>query len=401
MSKPIYIFVTPYFPTEGDWSGGYGYDFVRALLRTKRFDVVVIKPEDGPDCVYAGIRIFRFKPMRIPGDVLPMAFSRQNGKAFLAALRRAGIAPEEVSVCHCNNACWGVVLDALKEKNPNALTLVHHHDLASFGLMVGRLRHWWIHKLLTFFPIRSLNERVDWHVFISERCRKSFLSFPDTRWSVYENYRKLGRGLSFLRSVRIRNSYVLHNGVDVSVFKKVQGKKPNDVFTIGCVAHFEQLKDQISLLRAMKTLQTKRAIPLRAIFVGTGPELAFCRRYSEENGLDVEFRTEVRHEKLADFYRTLDLFVLPSYFEGFGCVYTEAWACGVPFIACEGQGIEDVIPEEERAFWLAKPQNPDDLAQKIWYYIQKRPEQHLTESVDINVLVNGFVDRIFDERAKR
>ena len=131
-------------------------------------------------------------------------------------------------------------------------------------------------------------------------------------------------------------------------------------------------------------------------FVGSGETLRECQEFVREHGLEscVEFRREVTHEKLADFYRSLDLFVLPSYFEGFGCVFTEAWACGTPFVTCEGQGMDDLIPEEGRGTWLCRPRDPDDLAAKIRHVIEARPEQTLTGPVDIDVLVARFLDEV-------
>ena len=83
--------------------------------------------------------------------------------------------------------------------------------------------------------------------------------------------------------------------------------------------------------------------------------------------------------------------MLPSVFEGFGCVYTEAHACGVPFIACEGQGMDDLICPEERSLWLCKPHDPDDLARKILHFCEKRPVQRLVEDQDIDMLIGGFM----------
>lgn len=170
------------------------------------------------------------------------------------------------------------------------------------------------------------------------------------------------------------------------------------------------MKDQETLIRAVGLLSEEgwpcRGVEgveeIRVVFIGSGPKLEYCKRLAHEieekaahhsstSTLNFDFRTEVLHEQLPDFYRSLDLFVLPSYFEGFGCVYTEAWACGVPFIACEGQGIEDLIAAEDREKWLCKPRDPVDLSEKIKYYIANRPQQKLTGPIAIDELVRRFV----------
>lgn len=123
-----------------------------------------------------------------------------------------------------------------------------------------------------------------------------------------------------------------------------------------------------------------------------------------ENRIDAEFLTKMRHEHLSDFYRSLDLFVLPSYFEGFRCVFTEAHSCGVPFITCEVQGIDDIISVEDRNKWLCKPKDAKDLAEKIQKAIASilglqlgTPTislQVLNEDQDIDTLVKTFVENV-------
>lgn len=174
-----------------------------------------------------------------------------------------------------------------------------------------------------------------------------------------------------------------------------QGREIAQGGVIGCIGNFADWKDQLSLLAAIKILKDM-GYDIKVRFVGSGPELEKCRAYVKENGLAdcVTFEKEVRHEELANFYRALDLFVLPSYHEGFGCVFTEAHSCGVPFITCEGQGMDDLIPTEDREKWLCKQRDPEDLSKKISAYLVNRWEQCLSEDQDIDFLVSKFIDNV-------
>lgn len=40
MHKPIYLFVSPFFPTPESWRGGFCYDMARALVRVKSRDAL-------------------------------------------------------------------------------------------------------------------------------------------------------------------------------------------------------------------------------------------------------------------------------------------------------------------------------------------------------------------------
>ena len=108
----------------------------------------------------------------------------------------------------------------------------------------------------------------------------------------------------------------------------------------------------------------------------------------------VEWPKEVTHDKLPDYYHSLDLFVLPSYFEGFGCVFTEAAACGGPFMGCVNQGYSEYIPEEEKNKWLIEPGNFVQLAKNIEAYMKYGYHQKLCKSYVIDELIQGYLSYI-------
>lgn len=395
--KKTYLYVTPFFPSPSQWRGAYSLDFIRALRSySPDLRVEVFVPGDGIDYEIEGIKVWRFKERVLPSSLLPMFFRKSNEQSFMATLNRAGVNIDDVIICHGNTARFAVYPLAIKRLNLHCLTLLHHHDLASFGLNNGILHKSLIYNSVMFPLLRRLHEQIDCHVFISEASRKSFLSAPNASWTVYRDYKAQMRGpkLFGCRTARISKSLVLHNGVDATIFKLSTQHEPRKGFVIGCVANFEVLKDQMTLMRAISILKRRGILGVRALFVGSGRTMAGCKSFAKENGIDAEFYEEVRHEDLPRFYHGLDLFVLPSYFEGFGCVYTEAWSCGVPFIGCEGQGIEDVIPCEDRNKWLCRPKDAIDLADKIEAYIENRWQQRLSESVDINTLVGNFCKAI-------
>lgn len=65
-----------------------------------------------------------------------------------------------------------------------------------------------------------------------------------------------------------------------------------------------------------------------------------------DHGLDQRIRLSGAHapDALADAYRHSDLFVLPSFYEGYGMVITEAIAHGLPVVTTTGGALADTLP---------------------------------------------------------
>ena len=395
--KPVYLYVTPFFPTPTSWRGSFCLDFVRSLERTGLYDVRVFVPGCGRDYEVGGVKVHRFPTWQLPSAIFPFLFNFHNAKCFLDSVRRAGIDLANVAVCHANTAACGPYALAVRRAAPACRTLLHHHSLQSFGLNRGVLSECWLHNVIQFPILRRMHEAIDIHVFVSELARKSFYAAPNTAWTSYAHYHRQMRGLVFYRSVRQGRSVVLHNGVDTSLFSPTGRKAENNgPFTIGSVSNFEALKGHVVLLEALALISDKLG-DWRLKLVGSGPTEGRIREAITRYGLEshVEIIHDMEHEELPAFYRSLDLFVLPSVFEAFGCVYTEAYACGTPFIACTGQGMDDLVPESERGLWLASPGDAKDLAEIIVAYYERRPKQHLASEIAIDSLVRSFLGEVF------
>lgn len=368
--RPIYLVVTQHFPSPECWRGSFVYDFVRALMRTERYEVRVLVPGPGAGADYEidGVRVHRFSRLALRSAVLPFLFARRNRTHFFRCLERIGAALERIAVCHVHGVFPGDYAVALKARAPQVMTLLHHHDRSSFGLRLGVLRHFWPHQALLYRQLLKLHAAMDAHVFISRAVRDSFLETPHPRDCFCADYRRCLRGFSLFPSPKIKRAIILPNGVDGDLFYPTKSAQRHP-FTIGCVANFFECKGQLILLQALNAIRDHLPRGWRVRFIGTGPERAACEAFVLEEKLSshVTFESERHHAELPDFLRSLDLFVLPSVFEGFGCVYQEAAACGVPFIACEGQGIADVLPDG--APELVAPNHAGALAEKILQFL--------------------------------
>jgi glycosyltransferase involved in cell wall biosynthesis len=132
--------------------------------------------------------------------------------------------------------------------------------------------------------------------------------------------------------------------------------------TVLAVARMYPRKRLGDLLEAAALLRAR--IPdVRVRIVGEGPESAALRRRARRLGLEpvVTFLGEVSRQALAVEYVGADVFCLPTVQEGFGLVFAEAGAAGVPVVACRAAAVPEVV-EDRRTGLLVNPRSPDELA---------------------------------------
>ena len=139
----------------------------------------------------------------------------------------------------------------------------------------------------------------------------------------------------------------------------------------------EQYKGQDHALQALKKLQ-REAPELKWHYriQGDGTDKKRLQDMVQTLGLSdqVEFVPQVKNrEALSRLYQEADLFVMPSRFgrwgnrwrgEGFGIVFAEAAAHGVPSLAYRCGGVMDIIREGEDG-WLATPDSMEDLTVRL------------------------------------
>jgi len=129
-----------------------------------------------------------------------------------------------------------------------------------------------------------------------------------------------------------------------------------------CVARMYPRKHIVDLLEAA-ALMRGRIPDVSVRIVGRGPEWEPVVRLHGTLGLGgtVALLGDVSREQLADEYVNADLFCLPSVQEGFGIVFLEAMAAGLPVVACRAAAIPEVV-EDGVTGVLVAPRDPEALS---------------------------------------
>lgn len=402
MNKGIYIEITPFFPTPNSFRGPFIYDQVKAIIDTNKFEkVVVFRPcsinNTIKDYIYEGIEVHYFPIKTLPANFFVSLFDKWNIKSFLSRLFEIGIDIQSIKVAHSHVSRNGIYANALKEINNKIITILQHHDLDPYNLILSQKSNYKINLRFNSKKNIELFNKIDIHVGVSKNVIENLKCFPSHgNNEIYEPYLKALTKVKGIKKPQLKKTYVLYNGVNKDIFYQKNLQK-GEIFTIGCIGNFLSLKSQITLIKATEAIIKKnQKEKIKVIFIGTGVCFNDCVKYVYEHNLNdyISFKEEIQHEKLVDFYNSLDLFVLPSIFEGFGCVFTEAYACGVPFIACYGQAISELLPQDSWNKWLIQPNNHIELADKILEFKEKRYKQMINQDYDIKSLIKTFLNEL-------
>lgn len=350
-----YIVITPFFPSFESFRGSYLLDQAKAIQSNSNYKLLVIilssfLEKSQGDYIIEGVHCKTFRVIDFPSFIFPSFFDKINLKRFSKFLKKNKIKVCSESIIHGHvNYPSLNFLDYFSRKF-SCKTILQHHGLDilqnNTGITIPFIK--WIQNKLILKRFNRLSEHITTHIAVSSVVKSNLIKI----------------------NTRLENKiYVCVNGVDTTKFYVNPSKTMNDTkFVIGCVANFWELKDQMTLLKAVDVLKTKGIKNLHLKFVGSGKTLNRCVDYAMKNNIDCEFINELKHTDLLTFYNQLNLFVLPSKYEAFGCVYLEALACGVPFIGVKNQGVEDVVKNELKKYQLVEAGSYDDLSKLIYYF---------------------------------
>lgn len=119
---------------------------------------------------------------------------------------------------------------------------------------------------------------------------------------------------------------------------------------VGFAGRVADPRKNLPLLLAAMALARRSDPGLRLRLTGQ-PESALTQLVEQSGATSwVDWAGDLAWSELPDFYRSLDLFVIPSEQEGFGIVGIEAMACGVPVVSTRCGGPEDYVIDGETGY---------------------------------------------------
>ncbi len=265
-------------------------------------------------------------------------FAAERGYSFSAlSLSDAGHATA-VQGCDGNKALLGSrLLGALGLRH--GLLVLGHINLAPFLHLTSRLHRW--RSAVVTYGIEVWGE--------VKPLRRSGLLCSDTVWSI-SNF--TARHLVDIQGVRGDHIRLLPCSLSLEMEHALAARpvvpRAEDplLLTVTRLGNTEQHKGVDTCIKAVSRLRSQ--FPgLKYDVVGSGPDVHRHRALAERLGVGdrVRFLGALPDAELIDAYRRAWVFALPSRKEGFGIVFLEAWAAGLPIVGCRAGGTPDVIED--------------------------------------------------------
>lgn len=248
------------------------------------------------------------------------------------------------------------------------------------------------------FIVDALAESYDWTVerFISRNAKKLIL----LSGSLISRTRKLG--------IEDDKVVVIPSGVDCTRFdpKKPEVKRKvaqlrndlsisQDEVVVGFVGRLVPAKGLIYLLEAVKHIIDEFPQTVLLI-VGDGPQRAELQLKARAMNLKTVF-TGYKTDT-PPYYALMDIFVLPSFFEGLPGVVLEAMAMGKPVIATDVGGTSDLVAEGKNGF-LVQARDAEQISAALEKLIsdataRAKMGEESRRTVQRNFLWDNVVDKV-------
>lgn len=173
-------------------------------------------------------------------------------------------------------------------------------------------------------------------------------------------------------------SYLVYNGVDIDKFPRtVKQVSNNGEFRILCVANYIPIKGQSYLIKAVHVLLT-RGYNIMLHLIGQGPDEGLLKSLVKELGIEdrVRFLGLQPYDEVYRYMTQSDMFIMPSYYDSFGCVYVEAMSTGTVTCGCNVFGPSEIIHDGIDGL-LVEPQNVDSIVNAVRRIVEN-PELRTT-----------------------
>jgi N-acetyl-alpha-D-glucosaminyl L-malate synthase BshA len=354
------LVLTTTFPRwKDDPTPAFVYELSRRL-RCAGLEIVVLAPhhEGAESCkVMEGLKVYRF-PYFYPTKYQRLCY----GGGMLPNLKNSWLARLQLPFL-----CLSELFMTIKIIKNEKIDLIHSHWIPNgfIGAICKKILRKPLIITVHGTDLIFLNNRFLrlLGTFALDNCDLCTVNSTATRNAVLEikNVKKLE---------------IIPMGVDLDAFNPQVGSYINKTFNaddlmILTVGRISEEKGIRYLIEAMPVI-LKEMPTVKLMIVGDGPDRDKLEQMVKRLNLaNITFAGMVSNKNLSNFYKSADVFILPSIREGLGVVLLEAMACGTPVIGSNTGGVTDIIENGKNGL-LIEPGDSKDIAEKIIKLLSNR-----------------------------
>lgn len=374
---------------KGDYYGSFVYDEAKKLVESG-IEVHVLT-QHNPGTPYEelmdGIYVHRFKWM--------------EPKEFKALVHFKGLKDNLRLVTYVISLFFMLIKIVKRYK----IDIVHAHSVIPTGL-VGVI----VAKILRC-PSIITSHGMDINNFDANSIYGHMISFSLNQCKkVIAVSGDLAEKMKFL-GINEDKIVIVRNAVDTERFKPSKNMELRHKYLIGeneililFVGYLDIFKGIFQLVDAFHEIN-KENKNVKLMMVGTGPKEKELKNKVSQWNLEsyVIFTGAVPNTEIHSYYQMADVFVLPSYTEGFPLSILEAMGCGLPVVVTNVGGIREVIKNGENGF-IIPPKNRTILTAKLRIFIndnnlRKKFAKKSLEIVikfDVNEKINKIIKLYYE-----
>lgn len=159
---------------------------------------------------------------------------------------------------------------------------------------------------------------------------------------------------------------VVFNGIDLSKCNKKENYIANDVFKIVHVGSFLEVKNHIGMIDAFESFH-KKYPDSQLHLIGDSDRRVYIEQLVRDKKLDECIIFHGLQANVHVHLKNMDVFTLPSLYEGVPMSIIEAMGTGLPIVATKVGGIQDMLDEESA---ILVPVDSDAIAQGYERYYE-------------------------------
>jgi len=165
---------------------------------------------------------------------------------------------------------------------------------------------------------------------------------------------------------------VVHHGVEIPSFKHLVSSESIEQPYILFIGRLESKKNINGLVKAFELLKKKYRVPHKLILVGPrgyGYNNSKFKIQNSKFGADIIEKGYVSEDEKWTLLKNADLFILPSFYEGFGMPILEAQAADCPVITSNLSSMPEIAGE---GAVLIEPDNIEQIVQMVYKVISDK-----------------------------